>query len=81
MTVERFEEIKDKIKALELKSENAKGRMTMISEKWQREYGFSTLEEAKDKLEQLKKEQEEKELKRQEKMKVLEESYDWDSIM
>ena len=80
MTASEFERIKSKIKTLELRNENAKGRMTAIAEKWQREYGFSTLEKAKEKLAEMKADREAKEANRQALMKELEESFDWDSI-
>ena len=56
MTTTEFESIKNKIKQLELGAATAKGKIETIESNWQKKYGFSTLEEAKKKREELKSE-------------------------
>ena len=53
MTTTEFESIKNKIKQLELGAATAKGKIETIENNWQKKYGFSTLEEAKKKREEL----------------------------
>ena len=80
MTTTEFESIKNKIKQLELGAATAKGKIETIESNWQKKYGFSTLEEAKKKREELKSEIAEKTEKRNELMDKLENSFDWDSV-
>ena len=80
MTTTEFESIKNKIKQLELGAATAKGKIETIENNWQKKYGFSTLEEAKNKREELKSEIAEKTEKRNELMDKLEKSFDWDSV-
>jgi ssDNA-binding replication factor A large subunit len=80
MTVSEFECIKSKIKQNELSNAAAQGKKETIESNWQKKYGFSTLEEAKAKKTEIEKDIQEKTAKRDELMKQLEESFDWDSI-
>lgn len=80
MTTTEFENIKNKMKQLELGAATAKGKIETIESGWQKKYGFSTLEEAKKKREELKTDIAEKTEKRNELMDKLEKSFDWDSV-
>lgn len=80
MTESRFNEIKHKINQAELDSASAKGKIETIHETWKNEYGFETVEEAQSKLEELKKDRDEKIEKRNELMNKLEQSFNWDSL-
>ena len=56
MTIEEFEELKGRIeKEKEIKNK-AKGAMENIENKWEKEYSFSTIEDAEKKENELKKE-------------------------
>jgi hypothetical protein len=66
MTELEFTQLKNKIKDKELQSATAKGKQDSILELWKTKYGCSSLEEAKVKLEEIKKENAEKEKKRDE---------------
>lgn len=80
MTTTEFESIKNKMKKLELDAATAKGKIETIENSWQKKYGFSTLEEAKKKREELKSEIAEKTEKRNDLMDRLEKSFDWGSV-
>ena len=56
MTIDEFEELKERIeKEKEIKNK-AKGAMENIENKWKKEYDFSTIEDAEKKENELKKE-------------------------
>ena len=80
MTEQEFTGLKNKIKDKELQSATAKGKQDSIIELWKSKYGCKTLEEAKAKLEELKKEKIEKEEKRDEYFKKLEKITDWEKV-
>lgn len=80
MTEQEFTKLKDKIKDKELQSATAKGKQESIIELWKNKYGCNTVEEAKKKLEELKIEKTEKECKRDEYFKKLEEITDWKNV-
>lgn len=80
MTDFEFTQIKNKIKAAETKSAESKGRIKAIQDEWESEYGFSDLESAEKKLEELKADAEAKKQKRDEMMNKLETSFDWDKF-
>lgn len=80
MTEMEFTKIKNRIKELETKSAESKGRMKAIQDEWLIQYGFSDLESAKKKLEELKADAEVKKQKRNEKMNKLETSFDWNKF-
>ena len=54
MTANEYEKLKDDVRNLELRDAKAKGRMESIREDWKKKYGISTLDEAKEKLNELK---------------------------
>lgn len=81
MELSKFESIKEKIKQNELNSAAAKGKIQAIEDNWEKKYGFRTLAEAEAKKAELEKEIKEKTEIRDKKMKELEESFDWDSII
>ena len=56
MTIEEFEELKEKIENEKEKKNKAKGAMENIENKWEKEYNFSTIEDAEKKENELKKE-------------------------
>ena len=80
MTIEKFEEIKNKIKKLELDGAASKGKIESIESNWKKKYGFTSLEDAKKKRDEISKEITEKTETRDKLMNQLETSYDWDSI-
>ncbi len=80
MIEQEFTELKNKIKDKELQSAAAKGKQDSITELWKSKYGCNTLEEAKAKLEEIKKEKAEKESKRDEYFKKLEQITDWEKV-
>lgn len=57
MDIREFESIKQKIELLKTKKAKAEGSMESIKQSWTDTYGFSTIEEASKKLEELKSEQ------------------------
>ena len=76
-----FEKIKNKIKTAELNSATAKGKIESIESNWQKKYGFTSLEDAKKKRDEIKKEISEKTETRNNLMDKLENSYNWNSLM
>ena len=60
MTVNEYNELKEDVRNLELASAKAKGKMESIKENWIKQYGFSTLDEAKLKLKEMEDEKEKK---------------------
>ena len=54
MNEKEFLEMKERIRALEKKSAEANGKLEAIKERWQKEYGFSDVESARKKLEEMK---------------------------
>ena len=77
MTEVQFREIKDKIEKYKEHSAEAKAKMSVIESQWQSAYGFSDIESAKKKLEEMKADAEQKKQKKDGLMKKLEESFDW----
>ena len=80
MTTEKFEEIKGKIKKLELDEASSKGKIESIESNWKKKYGFTSLEDAKKKRDEINEEITEKTETRNKLMNQLETSYDWDSV-
>lgn len=72
--------IKDLIKQTELEQAKAQGAKDNIKAGWKKEYGFETIEEAKEKLEELSAEVKKNQTRKDKLMKELEESQDWDKI-
>ena len=80
MTIEQFETIKNKMNKLELDAANSKGKIESIESNWKKKYGFTSLEDAKKKRDEINKEITEKTETRDKLMNQLETSYDWDSV-
>lgn len=80
MTQVEFEQLKQKIKNKELEIAQAKGKQELIIENWKKNYGISTLEEAKVKLVELKTENEEKSKKRDDYFEKLKSITNWENI-
>jgi len=78
MTDIEFKKIKDKINSLKMKSAESTGKLNAIKENWERKYGFSTLEEAEKKLQELKDERNIKEERRNTLMEKLQNSFQWE---
>jgi len=72
--------IKDLIKQTELEQAKAQGAKDNIKAGWKKEYGFETLEEAKEKLEELTAEVKKNQTRKDKLMQELEGSQDWDKI-
>lgn len=80
MTTNEFENIKNKIKKLELDAASSKGKIESIESNWKKKYGFTSLEDAKKKRDEINKEIADKTDTRNKLMEKLENSFDWDSI-
>lgn len=80
MTTDEFEIIKTKMNKLELESAGAQGKIEAIESGWKKKYGFTSLEDAKKKRDELNKDIADKTEKRNKLMNQLETSYDWDSV-
>jgi len=80
MKVNDIEKIKDLIKDAELEQAKAQGAKDNIKAEWKKKYGFETLEEAKEKLEELSAGVEKNEKKKEKLMDELSDSQDWDKI-
>lgn len=80
MTVEEFEGIKNKINKLELDAASSKGKIESIESNWKKKYGFTSLEDAKKKRDEMSKEIADKSDTRNKLMEKLENSFDWNSI-
>ena len=80
MTPSEFEKIKNEIKEIELSTASSEGKIETIENNWEKKYGFRTLEEAKNKRDEINKDIAEKTETRNKLMEQLESSYDWKSI-
>ena len=80
MKVNEIEKIKELITTAELEQAKAQGAKDTIKAEWKKKYGFETLEEAKEKLEELTAGVEKNEKKKEKLMAELSESQDWDKI-
>ena len=80
MKVDEIERIKDIIKRTELEKAKAQGVKDSIKAEWKKKYGFETLEEAKEKLNELNADFEKNKNKKEKLMNELMESQDWDEI-
>ena len=56
MTPTEFESIKTKMNKLELDAASSKGKIESIESGWKKKYGFTSLEDAKKKRDELNKE-------------------------
>ena len=75
-----FESIKTKIKNKEIEDAQAKGKMESIEEVWKSKYGCQSLEQAEEKLSELKKENEEKSKKRDAYFEKLKNLTNWEEF-
>ena len=80
MDIKEFEQIKDKVKSLELESATAKGKQESIIEQWKEQYGFTTVEDAIKKRDELKKEAEDKQAKRDTYFEKLKNMVNWETV-
>lgn len=80
MTTKEFENIKDLIQQAEVEKAKAQGVKESIKAEWKKKYGFETLEEAKNKLDELNAEFNKNEKRKEKYMNELEESQDWEAI-
>ena len=80
MTIKEFEDIKGKINKLELDAASSKGKIESIESNWKKKYGFTSLEDAKKKRDEINKEITDKTDTRNKLMEKLQKSFDWDSI-
>lgn len=80
MTTKEFENIKDLIQQAEVEKAKAQGVKESIKAEWKKKYGFETLEEAKNKLDELNAEFNKNEKRKEKYMNELEESQDWEQI-
>ena len=80
MKVNEIERIKELIATAELEQAKAQGAKDTIKAEWKKKYGFETLEEAKEKLEELNAGVEKNEKKKEKLMTELSESQDWNKI-
>lgn len=80
MKTSEFENIKDLIQKAEMEQAKAQGVKDSIKAEWKKKYGFDTLEEAKEKLNELNSEYEKNESRKEKLMNELSESQDWEQI-
>ena len=80
MKVDEIERIKDIIQRTELEKAKSQGVKDSIKAEWKKKYGFETLEEAKEKLNELNTDFEKNKNKKEKLMNELMESQDWDEI-
>ena len=80
MTIKEFEDIKGKINKLELDAASSKGKIESIESNWKKKYGFTSLEDAKKKRDEINKEITDKTDTRNKLMEKLQNSFDWNSI-
>ena len=75
-----IERIKDLIQKAELEQAKAQGVKDNIKAEWKKKYGFDTIEQAKEKLEELSGDLKKNEMKKEKLINELSESQDWDKI-
>lgn len=80
MKTSEFENIKDLIQKAEVEKAKSQGVKENIKAEWKKNYGFDTLEEAKEKLEELNSEHNKNESRKEKLMNELSESQDWEQI-
>lgn len=80
MKIDEIERIQELIQKAELEQAKSQGVKDNIKSEWKKKYGFETIGEAKEKLEELKTELN-KNVKKKEKLtNELMESQEWDKI-
>lgn len=72
MTANEFENLKSRIKDIELNNAKVSGQIELIKENWKKNYGIETLEDAEKKLSEIKSENETKIAKKNSLMDKLE---------
>ena len=80
MKINEIERIKDLIKNAELEQAKSQGVKDSIKAEWKKKYNFDTIEEAKEKLNELSENLENNEKKKEKLMNELSKSQDWDKI-
>ena len=80
MTEAEFTNLKKKIENKKLEIAQAKGKQESILENWKKNYGISTLEEAENKLVELKAEKDKKLKQREEYFEKLKNITNWDNF-
>jgi uncharacterized protein YaaR (DUF327 family) len=80
MNSSEIERIKELIQKAELEKAKAQGAKDSIKAEWKKKYGFETVEEAREKLNELNSELEKNEKKKEKLMNEILESQDWDEI-
>ena len=80
MKTDEVSRIKDLIGMTELEQAKAQGAKDNIKAGWKKEYGCETVEEAKEKLEELIAEQKKNQTRKDKLINELSESQDWDKI-
>ena len=80
MKTNEIENIKDLIQRAEVEQAKAQGVKENIKAGWKKNYGFDTVEEAKEKLSELNSEYEKNESRKEKLMDDLSASQDWEKI-
>ena len=80
MKTSEFENIKNLIQKAEVEQAKAQGVKENIRAGWKKTYGFDTLDEAKEKLEELNSEYNKNESRKEKLMNDLSEAQNWDKI-
>jgi len=80
VTTSEYEEIKKKIKRANEAAIRAEGSIEQIKQQWKKDFGIISVEEAEEKITELKKEIESLKEERDKLMKKLEDITDWDAI-
>jgi len=80
MTLERYEEIKEKVEALKIKKTKAETTIESIQDRWKKDFGFTSVEEAEKKKEEIKKEIDQCETRLISLSEKIEGLTDWDEV-
>lgn len=80
MKTYEVEEIKELIQKAEFEKAKSQGVKDSIKAGWKKEYGFETIDEAKEKLQELKAELNKNKTKKDKLIDELNKSQDWDLI-
>jgi adenylate kinase family enzyme len=80
MTIKQFEALKEKFENLKNKKAKAEGKLETIEIEWDDKYGFTDIESANKKKNEIEKEIEKLEKKKENVIEKLENITDWEEI-
>ena len=80
LSVADLDRIHDKIEAAKTRKSKAMGAMEKIEEGWKRDLGVNTVEEAREKLEEMQRETKTQQQRLDDILQQLEDAADWDTL-